>query len=123
MTQIKWETENKNQNNNNRNSLPTITPQISQVYKPGYSWKGIFKIILAILFIIAVIAGLTFFVYKVLFWQKDKGTYSKKKNKNHFYCSFEFTDQITKKDPKSDARLSEFDWHDLSPFFGHNPSS
>ena len=75
MTQIKLETENKNQNDNNRSSLPTITPQISQVYDPGYSWKGIFKIILAILFIIAVIAGLTFFVYKVLFWQKEKGKY------------------------------------------------
>ena len=75
MTQIKWETENKNQNGNNRASAPTITPQISQVYNPGYSWKGIFKIILAILFIIAVIAGLTFFVYKVLFWQKEKGKY------------------------------------------------
>ena len=23
----------------------------------------------------------------------------------------------TKKEPKSDARLSEFDWHDLSPIF------
>ena len=74
MTQIKWETENKNQNGNNRNSLPTISPQISQVYNSRNSWKGNFKIILAILFIIAVIAGLTFFVYKVLFWQKDKGT-------------------------------------------------
>ena len=74
MTQIKWETENKNQTGNNRNSLPTISPQISQVYNSRNSWKGNFKIILAILFIIAVIAGLTFFVYKVLFWQKDKGT-------------------------------------------------
>jgi hypothetical protein len=74
MTQIKWETENKNQNGNNRSSLPTISPQISQVYNSRNSWKGNFKIILAILFIIAVIAGLTFFVYKVLFWQKDKGT-------------------------------------------------
>ena len=73
MTQISWETYNKNQNGNNRSSLPTISPQISQVYKPGNSWKGTFKTILAILFIIAVIAGLTFFVYKVLFWQKDKG--------------------------------------------------
>ena len=75
MTQIKLETENKNQNDNNRSSLPTITPQISQVYEPATSWKGICKIILAILFIIAVIAGLTFFVYKVLFWQKEKGKY------------------------------------------------
>ena len=26
-----------------------------------------------------------------------------------------------KKEPKSDASLSEFDWHDLSPvLFGHN---
>ena len=76
MTQIKWETENKNQNGNNRASAPTITPQISQVYNPATSWKGICKIILAILFIFAVIAGLSFFVYKVLFWQKEKGTYS-----------------------------------------------
>ena len=37
MTQIKYETENKNQNGNNRASAPTITPQISQVYKPGRS--------------------------------------------------------------------------------------
>ena len=83
MTQIKYETENKNQNSNNRASAPTITPQISQVYKPGRSWKGTCKIILAILFIIAVIAGLSFFVYKVLFWQKDKGTYSNRVITNH----------------------------------------
>ena len=31
------------------------------------------------------------------------------------------SNQITKKEPKSDNRLSKFDWHDLSPvFFGHN---
>ena len=83
MTQIKYETENKNQNSNNRASAPTITPQISQVYKPGRSWKGTCKIILAILFIIAVIAGLSFFVYKVLFWQKDKGTFSNRVITNH----------------------------------------
>ena len=80
MTQIKWETENKNQNGNNRSSAPTLTPQISQVYRPARSWKGTIKIIL---FIIAVIAGLSFFVYKVLFWQKDKGTYSNRVITNH----------------------------------------
>ena len=31
-----------------------------------------------------------------------------------FYSS----NMITKKAPKSDPRLSEFDWHDLSPIFG-----
>ena len=85
MTQIKWETENKNQNGNNRASAPTITPQISQVYDPGNSWKGTFKIILAILFVIAVIAGLAFFVYKVLFWQKDKGKYAVKQVYAHSF--------------------------------------
>ena len=76
MTQIKSQTENKNQNGNNRSSSSAISPQISQVYNPGNSWKGTFKIILAILFIVAVIAGTTFFVYKVLLWQKDEGTYT-----------------------------------------------
>ena len=87
MTQIKYETENKNQNDNNRSILPTAppTPQISQVYNPGRSWKGILKIILAILFIIAVIAGLSFFVYKVLFWQKDKGKYAVKQVYAHSF--------------------------------------
>ena len=27
------------------------------------------------------------------------------------------SNEITKKEPKSDARLSKFDWHDLSPIF------
>ena len=27
------------------------------------------------------------------------------------------SNQITKKEPKSDARVSKFDWHDLSPIF------
>ena len=27
------------------------------------------------------------------------------------------TNQITKKEPISDDRLSKFDWHDLSPIF------
>ena len=36
--------------------------------------------------------------------------------------------QITKKEPKSDDRLSKFDWHDLSPIFlaimlPHKPKS
>ena len=35
-----------------------------------------------------------------------------------------FTQKITKKEPKSEAHVSKFDWHDLSPiFFGHNASS
>ena len=34
------------------------------------------------------------------------------------------SNQITKKEPKSEASVSKFDWHDLSPiFFGHNASS
>ena len=34
------------------------------------------------------------------------------------------SNQITKKVPKSDNRLSKFDWHDLSPiFFDPNASS
>ena len=105
MTQIKLETENKNQNDNNRSSLPTITPQISQVYDPGYSWKGIFKIILAILFIIAVIAGLAFFVFKVLFWQNEKGTYVfLKKFKYHFNYLFAFTQKFIKQKPNFQVR-------------------
>ena len=43
-----------------------------------------------------------------------------------YYIFFvqQLSNQITKKEPKSDDRLSKFDWHDLSPFFfGHNASS
>ena len=38
--------------------------------------------------------------------------------KNERWDNFQYrSNQITKKEPKSDYRLSKFDWHDLSPIF------
>ena len=33
------------------------------------------------------------------------------------FLSFYSSNYITKKEPKSEARVSKFDWHDLFPFF------